>query len=231
MLADFAAELAGVAWRQPEIPVVSNVTGRLAEPGELADPRYWAEHVRRPVRFADGIAAAVAHGGALFVELGPGAALTALVEETATARGAEVTCVAALRDGRPEEQTLLASVAELFVRGVAVDWGVLLPATAGRVDLPTYAFDHQHYWLPRHRRGDRRDVARAGGGRPPAAGCGGAAAAAPTGWCSPRACRCGRTPGSPTTPSAGSCSSRAPGWWSWPCGPVTRPGARCSRSS
>jgi rifamycin polyketide synthase module 9/10 len=144
MLTGFAAELAGVTWQQPEIPVVSNVTGRIAEPGELADPAYWAEHVRRPVRFADGVAAAAAHGATLFVELGPGAALTALVEETT---GADATCVAALRDGRPAEQTLLASVAELFVRGVAVDWSALLPAAAGRVDLPKYAFDHQHYWL------------------------------------------------------------------------------------
>ena len=157
MLADFAAELTDVVWQAPEIPVVSNVTGRLAEPGELADARYWAEHVRRPVRFADGIAAAVEYGGALFVELGPGAALTALVEETA---GTEAACVAALRDSRQEAQTLLASVAELFVRGVPVDWSTLLPTTAGWVDLPTYAFDHQHYWL--HATGSATDAASLG---------------------------------------------------------------------
>ncbi|MGR4882336.1 type I polyketide synthase [Streptomyces sp. LARHCF249] len=149
MLAEFAAELTDIAWQTPVIPVVSNVTGRLAEPGELADPQYWAGHVRRPVRFAEGIAAAVEYGGTLFVEMGPGAALTGLVEETAGAADAEVTCIAALRDGRPAEQTLLTSVAELFVRGVAVDWSGVLPQTAGPAwaDLPTYAFDHQHYWL------------------------------------------------------------------------------------
>ncbi|MEU9250410.1 type I polyketide synthase [Streptomyces sp. NPDC048270] len=150
MLAEFAAELSGIDWQTPEIPVVSNVSGRLAEPGELADPQYWAGHVRRPVRFAEGIAAAVEYGGTLFVELGPGAALTGLVAETAAAAGAEATCVAALRDGRPEEQTLLTSVAELFVRGAAVDWSALQPPTAGPAyaDLPTYAFDRRHYWLP-----------------------------------------------------------------------------------
>ncbi|MEU0744696.1 type I polyketide synthase, partial [Streptomyces sp. NPDC006134] len=150
MLDGFAAELAGLEWHEPEIPVISNVTGRLAGPGELTAPGYWAGHVRRPVRFAEGIAAAVGCGGALFVELGPGAALTGLVEETATAAGAEVTCVAALRDGRPEERTLLAALGELFVRGVPVDWSALLPAAGAgtaRVDLPTYAFDHEHYWL------------------------------------------------------------------------------------
>ncbi|WP_320065555.1 type I polyketide synthase [Micromonospora sp. RTGN7] len=148
MLAAFAAELADVVWQPPVIPVVSNLTGRLAEPGELADPRYWAEHVRRPVRFADGIAAAVEYGGTLFVELGPGAVLTAMVTETAAAVDAEVRSVPALRDGRPEDQSLLAAVAELFVRGVAVDWTTMLPPVTGHVDLPTYAFDRQNYWLP-----------------------------------------------------------------------------------
>nr|WP_051965804.1 type I polyketide synthase [Kitasatospora mediocidica] len=148
MLAEFAAVLAGVTWRDPEVPVVSNVTGRVAEPGQLADPAYWLEHVRRPVRFADGIGtAAAALGGTLFVELGPGAALSAVVAESA---GEAAVCVAALRDGRPEPQTVLASVAELFVRGVEVDWVKTLPTGTGgtHLDLPTYAFDHQHYWLP-----------------------------------------------------------------------------------
>ncbi|MGW2425325.1 type I polyketide synthase [Streptomyces sp. NPDC001709] len=150
MLADFATELAQIDWQSPQIQVISNVTGRLAASDELADPAYWTSHVRRPVRFADGIAAAVEYGATLFVELGPGAALTGLVAETAGAAGAEATCVAALRDGRPEEQTLLASLAELFVRGVPVDFSAVLPesgATKARVDLPTYAFDHKHYWL------------------------------------------------------------------------------------
>ncbi|WP_410606950.1 beta-ketoacyl synthase N-terminal-like domain-containing protein [Amycolatopsis sp. lyj-109] len=142
MLAEFAAELAGVTWREPEIPVVSNVTGRLAGPGELTEPGYWAEHVRRPVRFAEGVAAAAESGATLFVELGPGAALTALVEESA-----EVTCVAALRDDRPEDTALIAAVAELFVRGVTVGWSALLPPASGWIDLPKYAFDQQHYWL------------------------------------------------------------------------------------
>uniref|UniRef100_UPI0012EAAF1D type I polyketide synthase n=1 Tax=Actinokineospora pegani TaxID=2654637 RepID=UPI0012EAAF1D len=143
MLAEFAAELASVRWQPPAIPVVSNATGGLAEPDGPADPRYWVEHVRRPVRFAEGIAAAAGFGGALFVEMGPGAALTGLVGESAPG----AVCVAALRDGRREDRALLASVAELFVRGVPVDWDVLAPAPAGRVDLPRYAFDHEHFWL------------------------------------------------------------------------------------
>ncbi|MFF8732400.1 type I polyketide synthase [Streptomyces sp. NPDC015171] len=144
MLADFAAALSGLAWNEPSIPVVSNVTGRLAEPGQLTDPAYWVDHVRRPVRFAEGIAASE---GSVFLELGPGGALTGAIAESAAE---DAVSVPALRDDRGEEQALLAAVAGLFVRGTKVNWAELLPegATRTHVDLPTYAFDHQHYWLP-----------------------------------------------------------------------------------
>ncbi|MFG2843341.1 type I polyketide synthase [Kitasatospora sp. NPDC048296] len=144
MLDEFAAVLAGVSWSEPRFPVISNVTGRVAEAGELTDPSYWVEHVRRPVRFADGVAAAAGTGEVVFVELGPGAALSGVVAESA---GERATCVAALRDNHGEARTLLTALAEVFVRGATVDWSRLVPA-AGHVDLPTYAFDHQHYWLP-----------------------------------------------------------------------------------
>ncbi|MFF1903702.1 type I polyketide synthase [Kitasatospora sp. NPDC058218] len=146
MLAEFAAVLAEVTWREPKLTVISNLSGRPAEPGQLADAAYWVEHVRRPVRFADGIAAAAEFGDALFVELGPGAALSGVVAESA---GEEAVCVSALRDGRPETATVLAAVAELFVRGVEVDWAKTLPAglPTAHLELPTYAFDHRHYWL------------------------------------------------------------------------------------
>ncbi|MEU0257413.1 type I polyketide synthase, partial [Streptomyces sp. NPDC006184] len=143
MLAEFGEVLSGLTWNEPAIPVVSNVTGKLAEPGQLSDPAYWVDHVRRPVRFADGIAAS---GGSVFLELGPGGALSGAITESAAE---DAVSVPALRDDRGEEQTLLLSVAELFVRGTKVDWAAVLPEGAGaaHVDLPTYAFDHQHYWL------------------------------------------------------------------------------------
>ncbi|MGW7793739.1 acyltransferase domain-containing protein, partial [Streptomyces tricolor] len=144
MLAEFAEALAGLTWNEPVIPVVSNVTGKLADPGQLTDPAYWVEHVRRPVRFADGISAT---GGSVFLELGPGGALSGAITESA---GDDAVSVPALRDERGEPHTLLSAVAQLFVRGTKVDWAAVLPegATEAHVDLPTYAFEHQDYWLP-----------------------------------------------------------------------------------
>ncbi|BCM71123.1 modular polyketide synthase [Streptomyces sp. EAS-AB2608] len=143
MLAEFAEALSGLSWNEPAIPVVSNVTGKPAEPGQLTDPAYWVEHVRRPVRFAEGISAS---GGSVFVELGPGGALSGAIAESA---GQDAVSVPALRDDRGEAHTLLSAVAHLFVRGTRVDWAAVLPkgATEAHVELPTYAFEHRHYWL------------------------------------------------------------------------------------
>ncbi|MEV5955789.1 type I polyketide synthase [Streptomyces sp. NPDC051987] len=144
MLDDFTVVLSGLTWNEPSLPIVSNVTGRLADPGQLSDPAYWVDHVRRPVRFAEGIAAS---GGSVFVELGPGGSLTGMIAESADEKA---TVVPALRDDRGEARTLLTAMAHLFARGADVDWTAVLPegATGPHVDLPTYAFDHQHYWLP-----------------------------------------------------------------------------------
>ncbi|MFF5538753.1 SDR family NAD(P)-dependent oxidoreductase, partial [Streptomyces cinerochromogenes] len=93
--------------------------------------------------FAEGIGAS---GGSVFLELGPGGALTGAITESA---GDDAVSVPALRDDRDEAQTLLSAVARLFVRGTKVDWAAALPegATQAHVDLPTYAFEHRHYWL------------------------------------------------------------------------------------
>ncbi|MEU9878439.1 SDR family NAD(P)-dependent oxidoreductase [Streptomyces phaeochromogenes] len=141
MLAEFRAAIADVTWQPARIRIVAH------QDGDMTSTEYWVEHVRRTVRFADGMAAALDQGGQLFVEMGPGAALTAPMLETAAASGAEPVCTPMLRDGHDEAQTAIGALAELFVRGVPADWQTLLPADAPPVELPTYAFDRTHYWL------------------------------------------------------------------------------------
>ncbi|MEU4777239.1 type I polyketide synthase [Micromonospora sp. NPDC023633] len=154
MLAEFAAVAAGLDLRAPTLPVVSNLTGELADPAEIRTPGYWVRHVREAVRFADGVRTLRAHGAGTFVEVGPDAVLAATTEETlATVETAPdvapAVVVPVLRRDRPERRTLLTALAHLHVAGTAVRWTELCADRPGRlVDLPTYPFERQHYWVP-----------------------------------------------------------------------------------
>ncbi|WP_446667487.1 type I polyketide synthase [Kitasatospora phosalacinea] len=149
MLADFEQVLQVVEYAPPRIPVVSDLTGKLATAEQLGDPRYWVEQVRRAVRFADGVATVLGLGVGACLELGPDRVLSALAEECAAAAGeTELPFVPALRRTGAEVDAVLSALAELHAHGVAVDWaGVFADRGARTVALPTYAFQREHYWL------------------------------------------------------------------------------------
>ncbi|MGC4774995.1 type I polyketide synthase [Micromonospora chalcea] len=152
MLAEFAAVAARLDLSAPTLPVVSNVTGELADPAQLTDPGYWVRHVREAVRFADGVRALRAHGVGTFVEVGPDAVLTASVQETLAGietDAASAVVVPVLRRDRPDRRALLAALSQLHVAGTPPHWADVLAGRPGRlVDLPTYPFERQHYWVP-----------------------------------------------------------------------------------
>ncbi|WP_344919818.1 type I polyketide synthase, partial [Streptosporangium oxazolinicum] len=137
VLDDFREVLAGIPFGRSRIPFVSTVTGELVE---STDPEYWVEHARRPVRFADGLARLRELGAGIFVEVGPGAALSGLGRE---AEGRAATFVPVL--GRHDE--IEAAVGRLFTAGVPLDWDAVFPPGAPRVGLPTYPFQREHHWL------------------------------------------------------------------------------------
>ncbi|MEV0805999.1 type I polyketide synthase [Micromonospora sp. NPDC050200] len=143
MLDEFRAVAAGLTYALPQLSVVSNLTGALAT-SELTDPDYWVRHVREAVRFADGITALHTAGATTFLELGPDAALTPLIEGILTD---DVTVVPSLRRDHDEPRQALTALARLHVTGTTVDWTALLPTTTRTVDLPTYPFQRQRYWL------------------------------------------------------------------------------------
>nr|WP_246081158.1 type I polyketide synthase [Nonomuraea mesophila] len=140
MLAEFAQAIDGIAFHEPSLAIVSNVTGRLAEAGQLTDPAYWVEHVRGAVRFADGVRAAEATH---LLEVGPDGVLTGLAQQSVE----DAVFVPAVRKDRDETRALIEALGGLHVQGIAVDWTKVL--TPGRlVDLPTYAFQHERFWVP-----------------------------------------------------------------------------------
>ncbi len=143
MLDEFRAVAASLTYSAPVIPIVSNVTGAPATAAELADPEYWVRHVRQAVRFADGMRTLADRGVTTFLELGPDGVLSALGRESAAP---DAVFAAVLRSGRPEQGSALAALAAVHVHGVAVNWPVLFEVTR-RVELPTYPFQREHYWI------------------------------------------------------------------------------------
>ncbi|AOR30419.1 polyketide synthase [Streptomyces fodineus] len=142
MLAEFAEAVGGLSFNEPRIPVVSNLTGRLAEP---YTPEYWVRHVREAVRFADGVRTLHELGVTTFVEIGPGGVLSALAQGCFD-DGTDIVTVPVVRTDRPEPQAVVTALAELHAHGVSPDWQAFFPG-ARRVDLPTYAFQYERYWL------------------------------------------------------------------------------------
>ncbi|MGW2704133.1 SDR family NAD(P)-dependent oxidoreductase, partial [Streptomyces sp. NPDC001340] len=148
MLEEFREIAAGLTYHTPRIPVVSNVTGELADAALLGSADYWARHVREAVRFADGVRTLAREGVTNFVELGPDGVLTALVEDTLDGEQGEHLALPLLRRDRSETGTLVAGLAQLYAVGVPVDWRSFFAGNgARRVDLPTYAFQRERYWL------------------------------------------------------------------------------------
>ncbi|MDV7355034.1 SDR family NAD(P)-dependent oxidoreductase [Rhodococcus oxybenzonivorans] len=139
ILDQFVSVVSRLTAQPPKIPVVSNVTGRIASAEELTSPRYWAQHIRQPVLFADGIVALDDLGVTRLVEVGPGAALAANAAEVVP------TAFAALPGRGDEAHEIMEVVAAAYVSGVSVDWERVMPGRS-RVSLPTYAFQRRSFW-------------------------------------------------------------------------------------
>ncbi|MFG2932874.1 type I polyketide synthase [Streptomyces achromogenes] len=144
MLDEFRAVAGKLAFHPARIPLISTLTGRLAEDEELCDPGYWVRHARETVRFADAVTALAAAGAGRFVELGPDAHLTGLARACPAADGAVLVALGRRHGGEPA--ALASGLARLHTDGLAPDWAALFPGTA-RAELPTYAFRRARYWL------------------------------------------------------------------------------------
>jgi acyl transferase domain-containing protein len=144
VLAEFREVVSGLAFAEPRLPVVSNLTGAAAAPGELTDPEYWVRHVREPVRFAAGLRALEAAGVDAYLEVGPDATLTAMARDTLAG---PAVLVSAARKSWPEPEALLAALGSLHAAGVGVAWGELFAGSGARtVRLPGYAFQRTRFW-------------------------------------------------------------------------------------
>ncbi len=141
---------AGIVPRRGDVPFFSTVTGGLVDMSEL-DGEYWYRNLRETVQFERVIRVLLGDGYRAFVEVSPHPVLTVGVQESMDGVlevPGDGVVVGSLRRGEGGPERFLGSLAEVWTRGVEVDWGVLFRGSgARRVGLPTYAFQRERFWL------------------------------------------------------------------------------------
>ena len=147
----------GLEHQVPRVPWARGLTGELVTEPEAG---YWRQQVQEPARFADAVAALAAQDVSVFIEIGPDGTLSALGPAVLPAGGRDAVFVPVLAPAQPAAAAVTAALARAHVHGAAVDWAALLGG-GRRVDLPTYAFQHQRYW-PRPAPPPAGDVTAAG---------------------------------------------------------------------
>ncbi|WP_437794270.1 SDR family NAD(P)-dependent oxidoreductase [Sorangium sp. So ce693] len=149
ILDEFRRAMAGITLREPRIPLLSNVTGGWMTGSMARSAQYWADHLRRAVRFGDGVKAALeGEGPHLFVEVGPGSTLCSLVRTQlgGSAESAAVPLLPGPGDAGKGRRVLLEAAGELWARGADLRWQAVFPdARARRVPLPTYPFERRRH--------------------------------------------------------------------------------------
>ncbi|WP_342752611.1 type I polyketide synthase [Actinopolyspora alba] len=141
VLESVRSELADLVPGSGDVPVFSTVRGARVDGSEL-DGDYWADNLREPVRLDLALEDLAAGEETVFLELGAHPLLVGPLG------GAGHMAVGSLHRDEDGASRLRQAAAELFAHGIPVEWDTVYAGTGARVvDLPTYAFQHQHYWL------------------------------------------------------------------------------------
>ncbi|AUX43619.1 hypothetical protein SOCE26_050690 [Sorangium cellulosum] len=158
---ELTSELAAITPRPGRVPLYSTVTGARLDGAQL-DAAYWVRNLRHTVRFAEATESLLASGHRAFVEVSPHPVLTLALKETLERASHPTAVVGTLRRDDGALTRFLLSLGELHTRGQPLDWNAFFrPLLPRSVDLPTYAFQRERFWLDAPN-AQRADVAAAG---------------------------------------------------------------------
>ena len=142
----FESYAAKLKVKEPEIALVSNVTGDVHRSSDVFDAAYWRKHLRGTVRFADGIASMLKQTPAVLVEIGPDPVLLGMARPSLPQPA--IPSVASLQRTKDAWQTLCEALRQLYLVGAPINWSeVYRDRPARKLSLPTYPFQRQRYWV------------------------------------------------------------------------------------
>ncbi|MBI1890865.1 MAG: SDR family NAD(P)-dependent oxidoreductase [Burkholderiales bacterium] len=149
ILQEFGQFLSTVKFGTPAIPLMSNLSGNWADAKEICTPDYWKKHLRQTVRFADGVAALL-NDDCIFLEVGPGNALSSFVRSQVAGKPENVllTSMRHIKEEKDDLCHLLETTGKLWMAGVDIDWKAFYAQEKRkRIGLPAYPFDRKRYWV------------------------------------------------------------------------------------
>ncbi len=149
VLDKFHDVLATIPMHRPSFPIVSNVTGQWAKEEDLQSPQYWVNHLRKPVRFAEGVVCALENPDLMLLEVGPAQSLSAQARQAQGATGRSVVSSARHpKEQRRDDEALAEALARLWVNGLAFDSKAYFQSdSSSKLSLPTYPFHRKSYWI------------------------------------------------------------------------------------
>lgn len=145
MIAPFSQLAQQVSYAPPQLPLITNLTGKIATANTIS-AAYWSQHIRQPVRFADGIESLYEQGCNVFIEIGPKPILLGMGQQALPQ--ANHLWLPSLRQGQGDSQQMLHTLGELYIYGASVHWAnVYANQRCRKISLPTYPFQRQRYWV------------------------------------------------------------------------------------
>ncbi|TGD65707.1 SDR family NAD(P)-dependent oxidoreductase [Tabrizicola sp. WMC-M-20] len=148
ILARFGDYLRSIPLSPPTLPIISNRTGTELTAAQATDPDYWVQHLRGTVNFRACMATLMAEPRRVYMEMGPGRALSSLAQANGIASGQVIPALRHPDQAMADDAWHMVTLARLWACGVAVDWGQIWgDAPRQRVPLPTYAFQRKPYFI------------------------------------------------------------------------------------
>ena len=150
ILEEFGKTVRTLKFKKPRRPFLSNVSGTWITDQQAIDPEYWVQHIRMPVRFAEGLGTLLKDHHCVLLEVGPGKGLGSLAQmhDQIDKNTGIVTSLRHPKEVVADTAFFVRSIGQIWANGVTIDWTTLYqPEDRYRIPLPTYPFEHQRYWI------------------------------------------------------------------------------------
>jgi non-ribosomal peptide synthase protein (TIGR01720 family) len=165
----FASEIKSIRLNPPQVPYISNLSGTWITEAEATDASYWTRHLRETVRFSKGLSELLQRSRVL-LEIGPGQILGMLAKRQSPDDKQKPIVLGSMRgphDSGLDAAYLLQALGQLWTMGVEIDWRSFYQhEKRRRVELPTYPFERQRYWVEARPREENSHPKKSSGKQP-----------------------------------------------------------------